>query len=251
MQFSTNTDYVDEEGRLAYGYPKSFLDQDGYPKPNAVSVQIDLLRVRWPHLNPDRALAFHAGAYQRLFPSRASDWVEGPYVLLRPGLFGGTYIDDAKEAIIGLKATCRRSFHWGPVFDNKCRLRQTAVSQELIARAQSCQEGDFILIPGQAGIRFGACSPRRAVVKAGQDEACLGFYSGAAIAIGNPHRFGPDHNECGMDLSGDVYAPDEEGVFSAAPVLYVGHDGTLNSYWRPLNCSYGVFGSASGRFPSK
>ena len=146
--------YANEEIPSNCGY------SSGYRNPIEISTQIDILRSRWPSLNPDPALRYMREIYQTL---QLPDWVEGPFALIRPGFFSNIYGEELEEV---LKAMAKSSDDFrnyrkgqlGPKY-----LRQSERTLSKLRTLMERQPGSDILISvAQFGIRHHGRSVRRA-----------------------------------------------------------------------------------------
>lgn len=235
--------YEDEEVLSNYGYCS------GYRNPVAVTDQIDILRKHWPTLNPDKAIAYARDVYPKLpFPA----WIEGPFVLIRPGFFSDKYGEELEEVLKAIKKDRNGNFanyrknQLGPD-----RLRQTTPTLGRMAEIVKQQpESDLLVVPAQFGVRHRGRSVRRARSVFTTLEFGIGAKDGGTMILTNPSRL-QDHNDLCLDMSGDAYNdPGSEICFDRDPCF--GFDGgcvEFGAHW--CGVAHRRCGSVSGCVPQQ
>lgn len=179
-----------------------------------VADQIDILRSEWPQLNPDPALRY----YREVYPAmQLPDWVDGDVVLIRPGFFS----DSRLEEIQTIFATLLKARNG--LFINHCefsldqeiwRLRKREFSK--ISQLCERQSGsDILVIPVQLGSRHTGLALRLAYNNNAllDNEFGLSIKDVGTILLANPDLL-RDPYECGIVCSAEEYVPDSERIAS-------------------------------------
>lgn len=209
QSLSVSDRFKDEEVQSNYGY------LSGYSKPAEITDQIDILRSHWPSLNPDPALRYYREAYPTF---QLPGWVEGPFVIIRPGFFSDKYGEELMEVLKALAKDRQGKFYnyresrLGPEYLHQ---RERTLTMLRILREQ--QSGSDILISSaQFGIRHRGRSVRRAREVFVTREYGKGAKDIGTMLLTNPIRL-QHYDDLWIDCAGDEFAPGAGGVFACAP----------------------------------
>lgn len=230
--------YKDEERKSSYTYPPEY-------KLESVERQIDILRQHFPKLNPDKALRYMREVYSSLV---LPDWVEGPFVVIGDNTIGANYCEEVEMIFGAIKST--RSFeNYRKGQIDSAHLQRTEKTLERWELLNQAQPGDFKILPGQLGLRHRGRSSRRALECFEPKTECgFGSRDGGCIALTHPKRF-VRSEELDIDLPGDKFSPDGDGVFSEAPCLDF-RDWLGFGAW-DVGLANGSYGSASWYSPQQ
>ncbi|MFH1029924.1 MAG: hypothetical protein V1770_01540 [bacterium] len=221
-ELSVSNRYADEEVESGYGY------LSGYKNPPKISDQIDILQGWWPSLkNVDPALRWYKATAEKL---QLPDWVEGPFVYIRPGFFSNAYGDELKEVLdIFSKA---RDGAFVNYLEGKMgkELQQRERTVQKVSQLYERQGGGDIFIGfAQFGIRFPVrngkhivASARRAREKFDSGEYGVGSKDGFTMLLTNSSRL-QHYDDLWIDFVGDEFDYGD-GRFFGAPcvVCYCG-----------------------------
>ncbi len=212
-----------------------------------VEQQIDTLRAQWPSLNPDHAIAYVRKVYSTL---NLPEWVEGPYVIIRPGFFSSTYGEEVEEMLKAIGS--KRKLHnyregcLGPQY-----LQREERSLRYEAQMSKFQSGDLWVVGAQFGKlhRGEAVLRAREVISCRRHEWAFGARDVACMIFTHPQRF-VRWEQLHADCAGDKYSPDADGRFSEAPYFHFGGGGLRFGTW-DVGHAFGRYGSVSGLLPQE
>lgn len=265
---------------LAIGPDAPFVDPDAalyteqntplwYPEryaPNTVEQQIDILRssANFPFLNPDKAIRYYREAYAGI---KMPEWVEGPFVIVPLPAFQRHLFSDITDpaglmclavnmALQKLEAS-RPYINWRreAIVPNQFRRKPEWVP--LYERLYASQpESDFIVVPGQYGMRHRGLSMRSAsaLMQETPGELPAGSLEGAVMALANPSRYFGGYNALYTDLPADECRPYQEPRYSFSGYfdMYL-DEGVEEAQLRYDMCGrvggYGRFGTVSFYVP--
>lgn len=226
--------FADEEVASEYGYPEGYA-----VKP--VCEQLVELSKHFPELDTSSVLA--CSKETRELPAGAEGWFAVP----KWEKVGKTY-NDALKTVLTKIAGSRKFYNYrkGNLGPKYLRLSErTSTALEMLGKNQ---EGDYLLIPAQFGMRHRGRSVRRVRELIGNSsEFGLGSFAVVCMTLAHPEQF-IRWEQLHVDCAGDEYAPDADGVFSCAP-LFFWSDGEVrfSAYW--VDSPSSGPGSASGFLP--
>lgn len=230
--------FANEEVASSYGY------LSGYCRP--ISDQIDVLRGHWPMLNPDFTVRYARDILPTL---QLPGWVEGSFIVVRPGFFSNVYGEELEEVMLTLSRV-----RGGGKFHNYREgqlggrfLRQHERSVAMWRKLGEMQKGDILLVPAQLGLRHRGRSVRRGQEVYVASEFGLGAFASGVALLTHPNRL-QHYEDLLIDCAGDEYAPEADDVFSCAPCWYFS-DGGLKFDAHKVNDAYPRCGSASAFLP--
>lgn len=206
---SSSNCFAAEEALSHYGY------FSGYRQPVSIEQGIETLRSYWPQLNPDPALRYMREVYPKL---QLPDWIEGPFLWIRPGFFSSNYGEEVEEIFKALaKAYKEKDKGFVNCLEGRLGaedLRQYERTVTMLGQlVQQQPNSDLLVVPGNFGIRYPTssiqhtiASARRAQEKfvANENEFGVGIRDGGTMLLTNPDRL-QDCDDLWIDLSGDEH----------------------------------------------
>ena len=226
------------ERRTKYIYPSEY-------KPLSITEQVKALQKvpAFAELDANWALNEADAWYDSL---TLPDWIETPLVYVWHESAGGYH--NALDLV--LKAIAKeRKFHnyrEGQLIPE--RLRQHEATREAELKLKADQPGDFLIVPSQAGDRWGNYSVKEVRESYDEGEFGLGAVAEGCRVISHPNRL-VRWEELDMDCAGDEFdEPDADGRFDHAP--YFGFDDgrvEFDTGW--ADDAGDAYGSASGVLP--
>lgn len=179
----------------------------GYQGPIRVEDQIDILRSHWPRLNPDKALCYMRDVYPKL---QLPSWVEGPFALIRPGLFSGDVREDTWEVLRVFKANPDNEVH---ECDDTFGFRHYADTTRAHNTLMEQQPDSDILI---VAFQFGTYRRGDAIGRIRENSGKTGEFAGNLRDVTTMLLTHPNRLKCDQDLdilcAGDSY----EGMIASA-----------------------------------
>lgn len=235
-------EFADEETESQFGY------LSGYEKPLDVNAQCNKLRELFSGLgfcNQELLTQISNGKAQ--LPANAEGWFAIPNWKKNPKIFGSTYSEAVQTILNALnKARKEKFYNYRKGEIDEKHLRQSARSVEFwdnLAKAQG--DADILIIAAQFGIRHRGRSVRRArvIMEDAGNEVGLGAFSAGAMLLTHPNRL-QNVDDLWIDLSGDDWSPDGDGVFSGS--LRFDFNGSLLEFgYGYLDIAYDCYGSGS------
>ncbi len=226
------------ERRTKYTYPPEY-------KPLGIIDQIKALQKvsAFAELDADWALNEAEAWYDNLV---LPDWIENPLVYVWHEALGGYH--NTQELV--LKAIAKeRKFHnyrEGQLIPE--RLRQCDETREAELKLKADQPGDFLIVPSQAGDRWGNYSVKEVRESYDEGEFGLDGIAEGCRVISHPDRL-VRFNELDMDCPGaELNNPDADVRFDLAP-FFEFHDGMVKFGMSHVGSASVSYGSASGVLP--
>ncbi len=225
------------------GYPEEYLSNI-----RGVEDQIDTLRMYWPDIDPDEALRYADEVYPNL---DLPDWVEGPFVILRPGYLGSRY---SEEVIAILQAlSSRRKFR------NYCTsaltdeyIRRYSHSLECERKMARMQSGDLWVVGAQFGSLYqdNSVASVQERVSSRPSEWAFGARDVGSMILTHPERFA-HKKHLHVDCPGDLYSrtAEKDSKWDRS-FLYRFEDGKLRFSSSPIREGTPYFGAVTGYVPS-
>ncbi len=236
--------------RLAHPPPLGLEPPKGPPPDHysyaktTIQEKIDILCGVWPNLNPDNAIRYARTYGEWYHPG----WVEGSFVLIRPGFFSQKPGEEIEQVLGALgsrwKVTNYRKGELGSKYLRRhvCSLQSEALMAEM-------QPGDLWILDGQFGKRYPGESVDDVRAQAnGLDHGwCLGARDIGCMILTCPDRLVPGTR---LHCPGDEYAVHGDGIFSRAPCFGMRDDG-LTFDTHSIIKMYPNYGSPTGSIPRK
>jgi hypothetical protein len=230
-ELSISNQYVNEEVKSNYGYPKGY-------RVKGITEQTNILR---------RLISGVGFADEKLAERSLPNGAEGFFAIPRWQTVGKTY-GEATEKIFALLNKQRngnfRNWREGKLGGQY--LRQSERTAAVFQKLGDEQEGyDILIVPAQFGKRHAGRSVRRVLeVMPRSSEFGLGAFAVGCMLLTHPERL-IDYNDLWIDCSGDEYAPGGDGQFVNAPYFnFNGGDLKFNTNW--VDNPNDNYGSASG-----
>jgi hypothetical protein len=223
------------ETRTSRSYPDEY-------KVGSIKRQVEaLLKVpEWKNLDAAWALNEAQSWYDSL---NLPAWVESPLVYVRHEAVGG-YHNGLDKALSFIDSS-RTFYNYRNGQMTSDRLRQLERTSDMESDLKKQQQGDFRIVPSQAGIRWGGYSVSEARDSVDSEEFLLGAFAEACRAISTPNRYvrwEQLHTDCGGDEFDD---PDSDSRWDRAPIFEF-YDGEVRFAARHVGDVSVNYGSASG-----
>ena len=238
---SVTDKYKNEEVASNYGY------LSGYQQPAGIEEQVDILRSHWRQLNPDAAIRYAREVGPTL---QLPDWLEGPFVDVRPGFFSDNYPEELEEVMAVLAKSRDGEFYnfRAKQMGNFRRHAQNVAAYDRIMEQQP--DSDLLVVYRQSGIRHRGRSVRRArevmLGVAGEFGECP--KSVGTMLLTNPNRL-QHFDDLWSDCPGGEFDDPDAGVrFGHAPIFGFHGDGVKFGTGL-VGRALGSCGSASGFVP--
>ncbi|MFH1111775.1 MAG: hypothetical protein V1712_01755 [Patescibacteria group bacterium] len=231
--------FANEEVKSTWIYPEEYVR-----KP--IIDQVNMLHQIFLELSIEQTMRFINEILPNIpIPEDFTQWF-GWDAWPRWEKIGSTY-QAATDRILKVLAKTRRFHNYREGKLDSQYLQQQERSILLYEQMKAQQPGDIIIAPSQLGLRHRGRSTRRAIEVFRPNEVGHGWFSGAAMLLTHPERE-VRWEQLHMDLPGDKYAPDGDGDFSRAPLLYFsGGQLETGPYW--VYAAHGPYGSASWLVP--
>lgn len=171
-------------------------------KPKSVTDQIDILRSYWPQLIPDKALAYYEEVYSHL---RLPDWVEGAFVIIRPGYFSQLHGEEVYE----IYSAVNKAFGFKDYRSEQVP-HMNERNRRIIDERYTQLDSDIGIIPGQFGLKFQGTPVINATSKLEKSELLAGVMATGAMLITHPERLTKETDMwaiCGGDEFSDEWVP--------------------------------------------
>lgn len=168
----------------------------------------------------------------------------GTYVIPK---FTGSYNNAVKKVLKAL-AESRPFYNWREENFGKKYLQETKAKKTAMKKLYTSEEGDYITIQAQMGLKYKGKSVKEARTLFAKNEFGLGAYEVGCILLTHPEIL-QKHEDLWIDCAGDGYAPGGDGQFSHAPCFRCFGDDELRFDTEGLDAAYGRYGSASGFVP--
>lgn len=241
-QMSVGNQYANLVTASDWDYPAEY--RQNMP---TIEQQIDILRMRWKSLNPDNAIRYAREVYPTL---DCPEWVESPFVLIRPGFFSDKYGEEVEEVLKAIDST-RKLYNYregclGPQY-----LQREERSLRCEARMAELQPGDLWIVGGQFGKhhRGEAVLRARELISCRRHEWAFGARDVGYMTFTHPHRF-VRWEQLHADCAGDKYSPGADGSFGRAP-LFCFADGRVEFGSGRVGNANDRYGSVSGLVPQQ
>jgi hypothetical protein len=232
-ELSVTNQYADEVVASSYVYPKGY-------RPKPIGEQIEMLAKAF---NLDPASAY---AYANNLPE-LPEGAEGWFAAVSPSALSPSY-GEALEQMLKLIGERWRFHNYRNGELSASHVRQSARTEEMLAKLAEGQEGDILVIPAQLGLRHRGKSIRRARETFTANEFGLTAFIVGCIALTHPERF-QKFDELDIDCAGDEYSPDADAQFGKSLYFYVFRSVRLKFDYRWLHIADKFYGSASGFLP--
>ncbi len=226
--------FASEEIASNYSYPEGYA-----VKP--ICEQLVVLAKHFPNLNSSPVLAC-----SKELPALSTD-AEGWFVVPRFEKVAGNY-NEAVEKVLGMIGSTRIFHNYRKGQSGPKYLRQSDRTTTALQMLGAKQQGDYLLIPAQFGLRHRGRSTRRVrEIIGNSNEFGLGIFVTGCMLLSHPERL-VKWEQLHIDCPGDEYSPGADGEFSVAPIFYF-HDGRVkfDTYW--VGDPGAHCGSASGFLP--
>ena len=213
-KLSQSNQYVSEEVRSNYTYPKE------YEGPKPINDQIKAIAKIFD-LDPSHTIEF-AKTLPEL-PNGAEGWFAIPSVDALAKKHFPEVTDPIQKycqavQIVHTKIADSRSFYnyrEGQITPAQLRVHaRTAHALDLISETQ--EASDILIVAAQLGLRHRGKSSRRAREVFVEGEFGLGSLAVGSIVLTHPERL-VCWEELDMDCSGDEFSPEADGDFSESP----------------------------------
>lgn len=227
-----------------WGVERGYLS--GYRTPLPVPDQIDILRLHWPTLKPDRALRYMREVYPKL---QLPSWVEGPFALICPKFFSDSYRVEIEEVLKALEKA-RSSNIVNSIYGNRwIYLEQDERIFERMRRITKQQpDSDIIIAPGQFGIRHRGRSVDCVRGNLQGNEFGEGAKNVGTMLLTHGNRLQHD-DDLQILCPEDYYADDLDADFACAPHFGF-YEGRLKFDSTFPGHQYACEGSVSAFIPS-
>jgi len=226
------------ERRLKYAYPQEY-------KPLGIVEQVKALQKvpAFAELDASWALNEAEAWYDSLV---LPDWIENPLVYVRHEALDGYHITQDRVLDAIAKERKFRNFRKGKLIP--IRLRQHEATREAEHKLKVVQPGGFLIVPSQAGDRWGNYSVKEVRESYDEGEFGLDGIAEGCRVISHPNRLMRFY-ELDMDCPGAEFGdPVADTRFDHAPFLEFYNDkvgfGTVH-----VDDANVHFGSASGYLP--
>jgi len=248
---STEKKFSNEKVATSLTYPKTY--NPGRPIVDRVTELSNILS-----LDPQHALIF---IDQVLSKTNVPADFEG--LLATPSLsalaekhFPGTsniheqYCKAVQMLLDKIKAS-RDFYNYREGAIDAAHLQQTVRAMNMIAEAVKQQPGDILVLEFQSGKKYPGYSPRNAQewIEDTENEFGMRSLDGLSLGLTDPGRFST-FEELDIDLSGDMFCPVGNGVFSGVPFLYFFFD-KLEFDTHDVSNASECYGSGSLRLPQQ
>ena len=239
----TTNKFKDEEVRVAYGYPVEYKG----PKPIA-----DQIAAIAKIFGLDPALALEYAKNLPALPEDAEGWFAIPSVDALAAKHFPEVTDPAEKycrvlQLVHQKIAELRSFYnyrEGQI--DTAHIKVSARTLEKMNQVAQQQKGDILIISAQLGKRHGGRSVRRAREVFVANEYGLTSVAGGSIVLVHPERL-VRWEELDMDMAGDEFSDDGDGVFGLAPCFRFRDEAKFVT--NDVSSAYGLYGSSSGFVP--
>jgi hypothetical protein len=226
------------ERRTKYTYPPKY-------KPLGIVEQVKALQKvsAFAELDASWALNEAEAWYDSLV---LPDWIENPFVYVWHEALGGYHI--THDLVFKAIAKERKFHNYREGQLTPERLRQHEATHEAELKLKADQPGGFLIVPSQAGDRWGNYSVKEVRESYDEGEFGLDGIAEGCRVISHPNRL-MRFDELDMDCPGAEFDdPDADDRFDHAPYFVFGV-GKVRFDTHRVGSASDVYGSASGCLP--